>query len=251
MKGFECVFDFQFTVRYIVPEFLTELLREMELANLRELSASLKVNPDRLVREYWEMMILRELSSQKWSTKLIFKGGTALRLAYQHPRYSDDLDFSISGMIPPSDLFDWGESIARKYHLRISDRWQKYNTLLLEFAVRQEPVALPFRMKLEISLRKPFMKRKDWELRLLTSPTANFDVLFRVATLDRIFTEKIAALKDRKEPRDLFDVWYLAQKLKREIPTDLPRIDMKILRQTLNKYLPTDWRPVIKELAQR
>jgi len=28
------------------------------------------------------------------SQKLVFKGGTALRLAYGSPRFSDDLDFS-------------------------------------------------------------------------------------------------------------------------------------------------------------
>jgi predicted nucleotidyltransferase component of viral defense system len=45
------------------------------------------------VREYWEMLILKELTESLLGEKLVFIGGTALRLVYNSPRFSDDLDF--------------------------------------------------------------------------------------------------------------------------------------------------------------
>ncbi|MFQ5798615.1 MAG: nucleotidyl transferase AbiEii/AbiGii toxin family protein [Bacteroidota bacterium] len=223
----------------------------MDYSLVQSLSSTLKISPNQLLREYWEVIALKELSTTKWSSKLIFKGGTALRLAYNSPRYSDDLDFSLAGSISSSHVFDWARRFAGRYELRITDQWRKYYTLLIEFLVRDELIALPFRMKLEISTRKPYLKRKDWEVKLLTSPTTNLEVLFQVTTLERIYLEKLAAMKDREEPRDLFDLWYVAQKLKKQLPKGLPKVSERMLRQTLNKYLPIDWRPVINELATR
>jgi predicted nucleotidyltransferase component of viral defense system len=218
---------------------------------IRKLSAKLRISPNQIAREYWEMLVLKDLAVVRWSTRLIFRGGTALRLAYGSPRYSDDLDFSLSANISTADIFGWATTFADRHRVRITDQWEKYYTVLIGLFIRDEFLSLPFRIKLEISKRRPFLKRNDWSPNLLSSPSTNFDVLFRVATLERIYKEKIAALRDRKEPRDLFDLWYVAQKLRRPVPNDLPKLNEKILRQNLNKYLPTDWRPVISELAKR
>jgi len=47
-----------------------------------------------IVREEYEMILLQSIFNSFMSQKLVFKGGTALRLAYGSPRFSDDLDFS-------------------------------------------------------------------------------------------------------------------------------------------------------------
>jgi len=65
----------------------------MDFYFLQSLSKELKIDIERLTREYWEMMILKEISQSKIGDFLIFGGGTALRLAFGSPRFSDDLDF--------------------------------------------------------------------------------------------------------------------------------------------------------------
>ena len=48
-----------------------------------------------VVREYLQMRVLQSLQSAGAMIPLAFHGGTALRLLYQMPRYSEDLDFAL------------------------------------------------------------------------------------------------------------------------------------------------------------
>jgi predicted nucleotidyltransferase component of viral defense system len=49
-----------------------------------------------VVREYWELIILKGLYESPQGRYLIFKGGTALWLAYDSPRFFEHLDFSLT-----------------------------------------------------------------------------------------------------------------------------------------------------------
>lgn len=55
------------------------------------LARQLKIAIEPVVREEYELRILRELLETTLGHALVFKGGTALRLAYGSPRFSDDL----------------------------------------------------------------------------------------------------------------------------------------------------------------
>ena len=50
-----------------------------------------------IVREYFQHMFLSELYKLPGADQLLFKGGTALRVIYDSPRFSEDLDFSVFG----------------------------------------------------------------------------------------------------------------------------------------------------------
>jgi predicted nucleotidyltransferase component of viral defense system len=52
-----------------------------------------------IVREYFQHLFLAELYKLEEADHLLFKGGTALRIVYQSPRFSEDLDFTISGVV--------------------------------------------------------------------------------------------------------------------------------------------------------
>lgn len=223
----------------------------MNKAILQKLSVELKIAPERFLREFWEITLLNEISNEKWSTSLGFKGGTALRLAYGSPRFSDDLDFSLIGRLNVSKIFAWAKGVIKKFKIELTDEAEKRNTIFVEFRIRDEALAQPIKQKIEISKRIDQKRKQEYELRLLTSTSTNLQVLFPVASLDMLWLDKISALKDRKESRDLFDLWYIAQKLKRQLPNDLPSISGKILKLTLNKYLPLNHQKVIQELARR
>ena len=82
------------------------------------------------------------------------------------------------------------------------------------------------------------------ELRLLSSPSVAFTVPARIETLEGIWDEKVAALASRRAQRDLFDLWFLGQKLNRALPAR-PALDVRVMRRDLRKYYP-----VIEELAR-
>lgn len=212
-----------------------------------ELAKSLKISVNQVVREYWEMVILREISQSRLADFLIFAGGTALRSAYNSPRFSDDLDFYLKKRLPFSVFRSAVSVIAKKYNLEITDLYSKYFTFLAEFKIKEDYLIQPFRIKIEV--REKIFK-KDTELRLLNSATGNFQVLITVLTLPKIQELKINALKQRKEPRDLFDLWFIAQQLKIPFKKPAVKIDKKTLKQNLSKYLPFDFQKVIDNLTK-
>ncbi|MDI6766486.1 MAG: nucleotidyl transferase AbiEii/AbiGii toxin family protein [Bacteroidota bacterium] len=218
---------------------------------LRRLSIDLKTAPERILREYWEIFILNELCGEDWSKSLGFKGGTSLRLAYGSPRFSDDLDFSLIGTLKIQQLFAWAKTISNRYQIEITDQVEKRNTILIEFRICDSALQQPMKMKLEISKRIVKNSKQEYGLRLLSSPASNLQVLLPVAGLESIWNDKIAALCNRKEPRDLFDLWYLSQKLIRPLPDDLPKLPGRRLRLVLGKYLPANYLRLIDELANR
>ena len=54
-----------------------------------------KIDVSMVVREEWEMKVLKVLAESEIGGKIFFKGGTALRLGYGSPRFSEDLDFTV------------------------------------------------------------------------------------------------------------------------------------------------------------
>jgi hypothetical protein len=68
----------------------------MEQLLAEQKANQLKIDTTQVVREYWELIILKGLFESPMGRFLIFKGGTALRLTYDSPRFSEDLDFSMT-----------------------------------------------------------------------------------------------------------------------------------------------------------
>src|SRR4030066_763441 len=67
---------------------------EREIAERQ--ARNVKIGVTQVVREFWEMIILKGLFESHEGKSLIFKGGTVLRLVYGSPRFSEDLDFSLT-----------------------------------------------------------------------------------------------------------------------------------------------------------
>jgi predicted nucleotidyltransferase component of viral defense system len=63
---------------------------------IREFAKKLKISDNVVLREYIQLLFLKELYSQKFSEHIFFKGGTAIRLIFKGERFSEDLDFSVT-----------------------------------------------------------------------------------------------------------------------------------------------------------
>jgi predicted nucleotidyltransferase component of viral defense system len=208
---------------------------------------NLKIDVTQVVREFWETVILKGLFDSPEGKLLIFKGGTALRLVYGSPRFSEDIDFSLTA----DRLRDKFTILIKKItspfpELVITDLEEKYYTYLGEIKVTQDYLPSPFRIKVEISKRRERGYKSD--LTMISSPVSTVQCLGRVATLEQLYKDKLACLKDRAKSKDVFDMWYICQKLRRPYePQDISTPEKELVRD-LRKYLPKDFWPVIDKL---
>jgi predicted nucleotidyltransferase component of viral defense system len=146
-----------------------------------------------------------------------FKGGTALMMFYELPRFSVDLDFNL--LIPEkSDIvYQKVRKIALKYG-KIHDEAQKFygSTIVLDYGIDER------KLKIEISNRES----KD------TYNICNLlGINIKVMSLADMFAHKLCALLDRTNVvnRDIFDCWFLMSRQ--------TEINPKIIEQRMGKSL--------------
>jgi hypothetical protein len=213
------------------------------------LARDLRIAPEQIVREEYELLLLERLVNSPAGNSLVFKGGTALRLAYGSPRFSDRLDFSLLAPLP-EDVFVQAAraAAAASPRLALAEALAKHATLFALYKVSEPYLAYPFSIKLEVSTRaETWETGRDFGLQLLTSPVTPLSVLANVATLERLWADKQAALAARRRPRDVYDLWFIAQKLQRPFAPDLTGFDRRALQRELRKYLPGRHWPVLEQ----
>ena len=66
-----------------------------------EFPPHLRTNPRNYLREYLQYKILESLFAHKIIAKLTFIGGTAVRIAHNSQRFSEDLDFDSKDLSAP------------------------------------------------------------------------------------------------------------------------------------------------------
>jgi predicted nucleotidyltransferase component of viral defense system len=202
---------------------------------------------DNVLKEHYQMFLLDILFNAPFESRLVFKGGTALRLAYGSVRFSEDLDFSLLDEVTFSD-FDHAIRKMEKIipGSVIKDIHEKYFNLYARVVINVEYRPIPIGIRVEINKHT-----RDFEhtVALIKSPFNNLEVIGRVYALESILKDKIRIIEnqERREPRDLFDAWYISQKLGRElIIKDEYKYDPKELMDSLNHFLPKNQRKVIE-----
>ena len=211
---------------------------------VESLAERLKIAVEQVVREEFELSLLKSLFESGIGKALVFKGGTALRLAFGSPRFSDDLDFSASSAVPEAAFRTAARAALKGLpEATLVDALAKRFTLFALYRFDVPYIARPFSIKVEVSSREESRRQAgESELRLLSSEITNLTVLARVATLERALEDKKAAFAARRQPRDLYDLWFISQKLGLPFKADLAGFDPRIVRRELRKYLPrTHW----------
>jgi predicted nucleotidyltransferase component of viral defense system len=161
-------------------------------------------------REYMQHLFLSYFYQQPQAKEIYFKGGTALRIVYGSPRFSEDLDFG-------STLHDVNEIETAMLHtleevkregisskILESKKTSGGYLALIEFELGQVTTTLRF----EASFREKHLESD-------TDTVASDFIppyLIHVLAQEQLVGGKIAALLDRKKPRDFYDLYYLLQK---------------------------------------
>lgn len=155
--------------------------------------------------------------------EMVFKGGTCLRKIYfENYRFSDDLDFTLSKNLKiqelKDDIKDSIEKSSEKSGINFLDEFKIEEVingyaLVIYFRIIRTS-GDPLKIKLDITkkekekiINKPLKKL----IRHSYSDKLNKKIL--VYSLKEIFAEKTRSLFERTRPRDLYDVWFLKEKI--------------------------------------
>lgn len=211
-------------------------------------SGKLQVSVDSVVREENEILLLKELFESEFGVNLVFKGGTALRLVYGSPRFSEDLDFTAVGKFDAEKFIRFLERVGKRYPAMVQvEGRDKLNTVFGLVKIKEDFLQRAMTIKIEISKRNGRLaKGRDYFDRVITSEVTALTVLAQVASLELILREKEDALKNRNAARDIFDYWYINQVLKKEVvKPDLKGFDRQKVKDELHRLLPRHyWRVV-------
>ncbi|MBU4369997.1 nucleotidyl transferase AbiEii/AbiGii toxin family protein [Patescibacteria group bacterium] len=188
---------------------------------IKEYSKPQQTFKRRILREYFQYKILNLVYQSKYSNRLIFLGGTALKIIYGNPRFSEDLDFDNLG-ISRNDFNLLTSSIKKGlekegYKIEVRNIFKgafrcylKILEILFEFKLtthESEKVLI----QLDTAPHKFSYMPKDHLIQ-------KFEVYrwIKVVPIDIILAQKIATILERKRTkgRDFFDIVFLYSKTK-------------------------------------
>lgn len=174
-----------------------------------------------IAREFLQELALQIMDRKGYFSHLAFVGGTALRILYGLPRFSEDLDFSLvkKGGFEFSSLL---EDLKKELQLNnfeieikkgrdrtVLSEFIRFKALLFDLGISKHKSEKLF-IKLEIDSNPP--KGYQTEISMV-----NKDFLFKVQNYDlpSLFAGKLHAFLFRKyaKGRDYYDLlWFLARK---------------------------------------
>lgn len=204
-------------------------------------------------REYFQHLFLLYFYKQPAAGDIYFKGGTALRLIYQSPRFSEDLDFSSSvkdiNKIERAVINTLADIEREGIDTELIEATETTGGYLaaMQFGNNGNRIAT----RIEISLRNG--KKEKGELITIASDFIPPYTLMQL-TQEQIVEGKIAALLSRKKPRDFYDFYFLLRanmvrtKNKELLQGALDALQISHIRfdYELKRFLPQSHWPMIR-----
>ena len=220
-----------------------------------------------VTREYFQHVFLEQLYRMPKAESLLFKGGTALRIVYGSPRFSEDLDFSLYGF-EQYDINNFVEDIFIKVLEEITR-----SGIRTEIGQNTNPTTGgyfataifrifdfdPVSVELNISSHASREKVRGE----VDSVTGDFVPTYSVVHLPqvKIVEEKVfGALRERKKPRDYYDLYFMLRRnmLSAEQKSRLAEVKEEIIKEAshidfsneLGAFLPADQRNLARDFGK-
>ena len=218
----------------------------LTLNQIKEFSKLLKINESVVVREYIQTLFLKELYSEKYSKNIFFKGGTAIRLILGGTRFSEDLDFTVTGS---KEHFDGFVALFFKRLEKLYGfSFKKRKTITgIKYLLTANPSAIKNKtfISLDFSFReKVFQPGKS----IITTPyPVIFTSFVHHMSAEEILAEKIRALLTRDKGRDIYDLWFL---LSKNIAIDKKLVVEKLKYYHINTFHPDTLRMKINKVSK-
>lgn len=235
---------------------------------IQELATREQTSDINIAREYLQHLFLSEFYKREGSGSFLFKGGTALRIVFNGPRYSEDLDFSIP-TLPIKTIEDLlvntfasleREGVGMVSAIQIKDAEPTTGGYIADIRLNILGFATGIKSNLQVKHSPDDLKS---EVHLIENPP--FLPAYSVVALsrERVVEEKVQALVSRYKPRDFFDFYFICRRddLKGFVPRDaatinaiknvLANVSDKSLEDDLKPFLPRNMHPIIKDLKVR
>lgn len=219
-----------------------------------------------IVREYIQHLFLAACYRLPDAEHLLFKGGTALRIVYGSPRFSEDLDFSLAG-IPANRVKIFVEGLFLKVlaeiervGITVAIGTKSHITSGGYFGVAT--FTLPNFRPVEVAMNVAVRRGRDLHGEV-DSVASNFVPTYTVVHLSQaaLVEEKVfGALRERKKPRDFYDLYFMMRKgmfspdqkkrlakIQNEIMASAKKIDF---RGELGAFLPIDQQAIIRDFLR-
>jgi len=181
--------------------------------------------------EAFEIKLLQWMHNKRILQKLVFGGGTMLRLCHELPRYSVDLDFWFFRAVNFKNFYERIYSELRSDY-NITDFQNKHYSMVFEMSPG-------FRKRhLKIEIRKEIAPPNSTEEKIAFSQHTSLQILVRGFTLQRMVQNKVEALLERREIRDAFDLEFL---LRRGAQLDLRQDQKSTLIDQLKVFKRRDF----------
>jgi len=150
--------------------------------------------------------------SDPWlSSKLAFRGGTAIHKLYLPPqaRYSEDIDLVQIKPEPIGETLDRLKEALSFISIPKTKRKESNNTLHYTFESEPEP-RIPRMLKIEINCREHFSVFGYQDLSFaLKNSWFSGQAVIKTYHIEELIGTKIRALFQRKKGRDLFDLYWV------------------------------------------
>lgn len=180
---------------------------------LKEVARKNGINLYYQEKEYLQNILLFLLFNK--TQDLVFKGGTCLKLAYNYPRFSEDLDFN-------SDLS------VKKIKMTINNTLKSFNLYGIDHTIKKEEefkesytAKIQFNgptysrrpdstnsIQIDVGFRGGTVMNPSWVQ--VNSQYPDVPIYFILAMQkEEILSEKIRALVMRGKGRDMFDIWVM------------------------------------------
>lgn len=174
-----------------------------------------------LVKEYVELLALEWLSRSQYAEKLVFIGGTNLRLIQGIDRFSEDLDFDCKGL-SEEEFVGMTDGLIR--HLQMQGLQavarDKENSRLTAFRRNVHFPELLFDLQLTGHREERFLLKIEaqdqgvsYKREMATVQRLGFFFPVAVPSLSVLLSMKLTALLSRQKGRDFYDTLFLWQRV--------------------------------------
>ncbi len=209
-----------------------------------------------ILREYLQVLMLKNLYKSRWQNRFFFLGGTSLRLLYDLQRFSEDLDFNIRDM--EKKEFESASNYLKKAlekegiqcDLVSSYRDTLYMSEFIFKGIQEHYGVADKRGEIIIKLET---NKPDYTLETETEVIEGFGEIFIVNTMSRgsVFADKIDTLRNKKRGRHLYDIIFM---LSKKFPVNKKLLRIQGIREepceAIQKIIDSIPRNQLKKLSE-
>lgn len=242
----------------------------IDTTTLAKLSSKQGIDDYTILREYVQVRFLDEFYRLAPPHSVYFKGGTAIRFLFGSERFSEDLDFTLSGSSSHIARFVTRvtSALTAEFPELVSKELKTITGYSFRLALPGPSTRHPLTVRLDFSMRESVMTPQASPIR--TALPVTVTTLVEHVSKPEILAEKIRAIINRRKGRDIYDLWYLLhtgtpveealvqQKFSyyretfdpRKLFSSIGSWGEKSLYDDIAKFLPRSRRPIIRELGR-